>query len=223
MNSLTIAHLTIHQDEHGRYSLNDLYKASGGLPKNKPSEWMRNKQTKALIETLMNEQSKAGIPALPQPKVKREFPLRNSKTGREFPPAPVWIEPTKNPGTYVVKELVYAYAMWISPAFMLKVIRAYDALMRGETKAEQAKNLQAWREHLKKYPEDREIRDMARKGEPYWYIGKLVKLSAATVGKRIQRMIAWGFIDAQLFAIERSGRRGWFALRRKHFHQLSFW
>ena len=35
-------------------------------------------------------------------------------------------------GTFAVKDLIYAYAMWISAAFTLKVIRAYDQLQNPQ-------------------------------------------------------------------------------------------
>lgn len=44
------------------------------------------------------------------------------------------IESKQGLGTFVVKELVYAYAMWISAVFQLKVIRAYDSLITNPHK-----------------------------------------------------------------------------------------
>ena len=95
----------VRQDEHGRFSLNDLHQAAGGDPSIRPGEWLRNKQTVELAAEI--SASTAGISAI------------ESRTGN-------------NGGTYVARELVYAYAMWISPAFNLKVIRTFDALVTGK-------------------------------------------------------------------------------------------
>ena len=96
--ALTISGVSIHQDEAGRYCLNDLHRAAGGQARHKPGNWLQCKQTIDLIKEL----EIAGIPA---------------------------IQSKQRLGTFVHKDMVYDYAMWISAAFKVKVIRAYDALM----------------------------------------------------------------------------------------------
>lgn len=100
---VTIAGITVRTDTAGRYSLNDLHQAAGADPKDQPGKFFANKTTKELVSALENS----------SPNLENEGPVSSTKVA----------------GTYVVKELVYAYAMWISPEFNLKVIRAYDALV----------------------------------------------------------------------------------------------
>ncbi|MBA5726931.1 KilA-N domain-containing protein [Bombella mellum] len=108
--TLTIISTAIKQDAEGRFCLNDCHRASGGDPSKKPSEWARNVQTNELVAEI----SQSGN--------SRFAPLETNRGGN-------------SPGTYACRELVYAYAMWISPSFHLKVIRAFDALVRGNVLA----------------------------------------------------------------------------------------
>ena len=57
MSKLIIADVAIRQDSQNRYCLNDLHKASGNKPKDKPVNWLRNQQAIDLIELLKSEQS----------------------------------------------------------------------------------------------------------------------------------------------------------------------
>lgn len=107
---ITIEGTEIRMDAQGRYCLNDLHKASGGEQKNQPRYWLENKQTQELVQVLTD----SGIPLSPE-----NEPINVIRGGL-------------NQGTYVVKELVYSYAMWISPAFNLKVIRTFDAVVTGK-------------------------------------------------------------------------------------------
>ena len=111
-NILNIADTAIRQDAEGRYCLNDLHRAavaSGANERTKePGKFFASQQTADLVKELSDTQD-LGI--TPVNVVKGNFASGIAQ------------------GTYVVKELVYAYAMWISPAFHLKVIRAYDAMV----------------------------------------------------------------------------------------------
>ena len=89
------------------YSLNDLHGASGGEDKHRPGEFMRLDQTQALIAEISKSADQQDKDVL-----KVGIPTFVSRKGRYG-------------GTYGCKELVIAYAAWISAAFHLKVIRVF--------------------------------------------------------------------------------------------------
>ena len=103
---ISIANTPIATDSEGRFRLNDLHQAAGGERRHGPSLWLENEQAKALAQEL----SDTGIPVSV-------------------------IKGGTNQGTYVCRELVYAYAMWISAKFHLEVIRTFDAVVTGAAPA----------------------------------------------------------------------------------------
>ena len=111
-SAIQVAGVRIRQDLEGRFRINDLHKAAGGEKRHSPNYWLENQQASELVSLLET----TGIPVVSLP-------------GRSG-------------GTYVVKELVYAYAMWVSAEFHLHVIRTFDDLVTGqiaESEARQAR------------------------------------------------------------------------------------
>lgn len=108
---------------NGLYSLADLHKASGGQGKHQPNRWLRNQQTVEFIEELTKRQiwrleknqtlsTKAKQALLDDENSLRENVIKVSHGGKEQ-------------GTFVCKELVVHYGMWVSPAFSADVIQTF--------------------------------------------------------------------------------------------------
>ncbi|ECC1605156.1 KilA-N domain-containing protein [Salmonella enterica subsp. salamae] len=105
MNSLMVIDgIEVRRDVQGRYCLNDLHRAAGGEDRHKPSNFMRMDSTRELCAEI-DRCSDVSIGCIET------------------------IRGGNGQGTYVSREVVFAYAMWISPAFHLKVIRTFDAVV----------------------------------------------------------------------------------------------
>ena len=83
--------------------MNDIHKAAGAHASDKPDNFLRNRKTGLLIQ-----------------EIKQFSHLRSEPV--------VSINGGDGRGSYACEELVYSYAMWISPKFHLEVIHAYDRL-----------------------------------------------------------------------------------------------
>jgi hypothetical protein len=114
---MVVASHIIHQADSGDlFSLNDLHKASGGQPRHQPSRFFEQQSIKELIAELLT----TGIPVV------------KSTEGRYG-------------GTYACRELVIAYAAWISAAFHLRVLRVFIGHITGAAPQPVAVSLQDMR------------------------------------------------------------------------------
>lgn len=105
ITALTVGNVAVRQHA-GLFSLNDLHQAAGGEEKHRPNQFIRNDQAQALIAELKAE---------------------------NLPTVETVIGKGKAQGTYACRELVIAYAAWISAAFHLKVIRVFLAVAAPTT------------------------------------------------------------------------------------------
>jgi hypothetical protein len=129
-NSITIGPVTIHQSANGLYLLTDLWKASGGNDADRPNKWLKLESTKKYTDYLDKKMTPIN-------------PVSNSESDGTIPSITFrqsFYETVKGnfsndipQGTYVNKNLVYSYAMWISPAFHDLVIATFDALVNANT------------------------------------------------------------------------------------------
>lgn len=117
MKYLTIINNAVRMDDCGRYCLNDLHRAAVSAGANtrtkEPGKFLAQKRTQELIRLLKKSAT--------QNLGSTVDPVNSIESG-----------PYETRGTWVVKELVYAYGQFVSPEFDLHVIQSYDKVVRDE-------------------------------------------------------------------------------------------
>lgn len=110
LQPLHIGGVDIAQDDHGRYSLNDLHRAAGGEKRHQPSDFLRSESVRAFIAELDQTPEIPGVSAVA------------AGTGRSG-------------GTYGTRLVVLRYAAWIAPAFEVQVYRCFDEVTQDRAGA----------------------------------------------------------------------------------------
>ncbi|MBE4892644.1 KilA-N domain-containing protein [Enterobacter cloacae complex sp. P16RS2] len=115
-NLPVIAGVEITTDDAGRFNLNALHKASGVGEDKSPSQWLRRKSTKELIEelkrNLLKECQNVNLHSA-------QKPIDTANGGIA-------------PGTFAHELLAIEYAGWISPAFRLQVNQTFLDFRAGK-------------------------------------------------------------------------------------------
>ena len=103
-------------DEHGRFNLNAIHKASGAGRQKRPSYWLATKQSKELISELEDQDKNSCL-----------APLKAYHGGAA-------------PGTFAHELLAVSYAGWISPKFQLQVNQVFLDYRMGQLQAAEQQN-----------------------------------------------------------------------------------
>lgn len=157
MRNLVINGTQIGTDAEGRFSLTDLHKAAGADPKIKPFLFLRSDSVLKVVEVL-----KAQKCAIDPISIKR-----GRYTG----------------GTWVCKELVYKYAMWVDAEFEVKVIQTFDKVSQS---GKAISSMQAINDLVAKIESDKQIASFC--GAELAKYKKLKKENAAKLSDEVERI-----------------------------------
>ena len=106
-------------DEHGRFNLNAIHKASGEGKSKAPSTWTVTKQAKELVQAVADQTKNSGFD-----------PIESIRGGRA-------------PGTFAHELLAVSYAGWISPRFQLQVNQVFLDYRMGKLRVAEGESQKA--------------------------------------------------------------------------------